>query len=224
MRKHVIYKVGDGSKIFLWHDRWWDPGPLINCIPMEVISQAGLDPKSKIKEIINDGQWKWPAEWINSFHNLPNSVPSLNDGSKDMYMWETNDRKCYNYSTNRVWKEWSNQDSKVDWCDIVWFSNYTSKHSFLVWMAVQGRLTTQEWLMKWYPEKQLSCSLCGTCPDSLNHVFFDCHYSSKVWRNLKKQLKLASLTVKRTSQTEEVCKIWKVDFNVKEGDILMEKY
>ncbi|GJX69408.1 hypothetical protein Tco_0305135 [Tanacetum coccineum] len=126
----------------------------------------------------------------------------------------------------------------------------------------------------------MSCSLCGACPESLNHLFFDCHYFSKVWRSLKKQekfdfmpdnwdaimaamtqlrhnrsiksvlrriilaacvyfiwkernkrlftsdkkdsndltaeivnyvrLKLTSLTVKMTSQTEEVCKLWKV--------------
>ncbi|GJU90458.1 reverse transcriptase domain, reverse transcriptase zinc-binding domain protein [Tanacetum coccineum] len=159
-----------------------------------------------------------------------------------------------------------------------------------MWMAVQGRLTTQERLLKWYLEKQMSCSLCGACPDSLNHLFFDCHYSSKVWRRLKKlenfdympdkwdaimaamtqlrhnrsiksvlrriilaacvyfiwngrnkrlftsdkkdsltaeivnyvRLKLTSHTVKRTSQTEEVCKLWKVELDMKLDDILLE--
>ncbi|GKD36388.1 reverse transcriptase domain, reverse transcriptase zinc-binding domain protein [Tanacetum coccineum] len=51
-------------------------------------------------------------------------------------------------------------------------------------MAVQGRLSTQERIMKWYPEKQLKCSLCGMNPDSLNHLFFECNYSTKVWKEL----------------------------------------
>ncbi|GKD04196.1 hypothetical protein Tco_1179170 [Tanacetum coccineum] len=56
---------------------------------MEMITQAGLDPRSKIKDMIIDGQWNWPREWNNSLsHKLPNSVPSLNDGTKDMMYYE----------------------------------------------------------------------------------------------------------------------------------------
>ncbi|GJY23445.1 hypothetical protein Tco_0397103 [Tanacetum coccineum] len=36
------------------------------------------------------------------------------------------------------------------------------------------------------------------------------------------RLKLACLTIKRTNQTEEVCKAWKVDLNVRIGGTLME--
>ncbi|GKD63582.1 RNA-directed DNA polymerase, eukaryota, reverse transcriptase zinc-binding domain protein [Tanacetum coccineum] len=218
-------------------------------------------------------------------HNLPNFVPKLIEGSKYSYLWETNDGKCKNFSTNKAWMDWRDRERKVDWCDLVWFSNYTSKHSFIVWMAVQDRLITQKRIMKWYLEKKLKCSLCGMKPDSLNHLFFECNYSAKVWKELMKKsdhyampnrwddllitmtsmrhnksiksvlrrivfaacvyfiwnernkrlftndkknyneliaevvnhirLKLASLTVKRTCQTVEICKKWKVDLNVK---------
>ncbi|GJS95855.1 reverse transcriptase zinc-binding domain-containing protein [Tanacetum coccineum] len=138
--------------------------------------------------MINNGQWKWPYEWNSTYNlNLPNSVPSLSNGVKDMILWEANDGKCYNYSTNRVWKEWRDKDRKVVWSEIVWFFNCTPKHSFIMWMVVQGRLSTQERLMKWYPEKQLRCSLCGTCLDSLNHLFFECQYSNKIWSLMKKK-------------------------------------
>ncbi|GJX69407.1 RNA-directed DNA polymerase, eukaryota, reverse transcriptase zinc-binding domain protein [Tanacetum coccineum] len=103
MRNQVSCKVRDGTKIFLWHDRWWGPFPLINSILMEAICQVGLDPNSKIKDMISEGKWKWPSEWSNSFCNkLPITVPSLSDEAKDLFMWETNDGKCYNYSTRRA--------------------------------------------------------------------------------------------------------------------------
>ncbi|GJV54248.1 RNA-directed DNA polymerase, eukaryota, reverse transcriptase zinc-binding domain protein [Tanacetum coccineum] len=199
------------ASVFILPKYVWGPVPLINNIPMEAICQVGLDPNSKIKDMIS---------------------------------------------------------------------------------AVQGRLTTQKRLLKWYLKKEISCSLCGACPESLNHLFFDCHYSSKLWRSLKKQakfdfmpdnwdaimaamthlrhnrsiksvlrriilaacvyfiwnernkrlftsdkkdsndltaeivnyvrLKLTSLTVKRTSQTEKVCKLWKVVLDMKLNDILLE--
>nr|GEX02552.1 RNA-directed DNA polymerase, eukaryota, reverse transcriptase zinc-binding domain protein [Tanacetum cinerariifolium] len=47
MRKHIVYKVGEGSKIFLWHDKWWGPEPLSKFIPTNDIRQAGLDTELK---------------------------------------------------------------------------------------------------------------------------------------------------------------------------------
>ncbi|GJS23757.1 ribonuclease H-like domain, reverse transcriptase, RNA-dependent DNA polymerase [Tanacetum coccineum] len=37
-----------------------------------------------------------------------------------------------------------------------WFSNCTPKHSFIMWIAVQGRLATQDRHQKWYPGKQMN--------------------------------------------------------------------
>ncbi|GJV32918.1 RNA-directed DNA polymerase, eukaryota, reverse transcriptase zinc-binding domain protein [Tanacetum coccineum] len=149
------------------------------------IKQAGLELNVKLKDMIKDGLWKWPKEWNSTFrHNLPNFVPKLIEGSKDSYLWETNDGKCNNFSTNRAWKDWRDHERKVDWCDLVWFSNCTPKHSFIVWMAVRDKHTTQLRIMKWYPEKQLKCSLCGMQLDSLNHLFFECNYSNMVWKEM----------------------------------------
>ncbi|GJS16025.1 RNA-directed DNA polymerase, eukaryota, reverse transcriptase zinc-binding domain protein [Tanacetum coccineum] len=99
-------QVGDGSKIFLWHDKWWGHEPLIKSIPMETIRQAGLESNVKLKDMIKNGLWKWPMEWNSTFrYNLPNFVPKLIEGLKDSYLWETNDGKCNNFSTNRAWKD-----------------------------------------------------------------------------------------------------------------------
>ncbi|GJT94193.1 hypothetical protein Tco_1083038 [Tanacetum coccineum] len=80
--------------------RWWGPEPLIKTIPLEVIRQAGLEPSSKLKDMISNGEWKWPKEWNSTYNQcLPNTntVPSLINGVKDIVVWETNDGKCYNY-------------------------------------------------------------------------------------------------------------------------------
>ncbi|GJW01885.1 RNA-directed DNA polymerase, eukaryota, reverse transcriptase zinc-binding domain protein [Tanacetum coccineum] len=61
-----------------------------------------------------------------------------------------------------------------------------------VWMtndAILGRLTTQDKLLKWYPEKQVKCALCDLCPDSLDRLFFECNYSSTVWNCMKGRIK-----------------------------------
>ncbi|GJR30056.1 RNA-directed DNA polymerase, eukaryota, reverse transcriptase zinc-binding domain protein [Tanacetum coccineum] len=88
------------------------------------------------------------------------------------HLWNVASRK------ESLWVKWINK-VRLKWCSI-WEveTDVNSSH---------GRLSTQERLMKWYPEKQLRCSLCGTCPDSLNHLFFECQYSNKIWSLMKKK-------------------------------------
>ena len=77
----------------------------------------------------------------------------------------------------------------VPWSKVVWFSHCTPKHSFILWLAMLGRLATQDRLLKWYPGKQVQCPLCELCPDSHEHLFFECSYSALIWKDLKKRIK-----------------------------------
>ena len=45
-----------------------------------------------------------------------------------------------------------------------------AKHSFIVWLTILGRLSTQDRLLKWYPGKQAQCPLCELCTDSHSHM------------------------------------------------------
>ena len=188
IHKHVTCQVGNGESIFLWHDKWWGPESLSEVIPMEYIEQAGLSHNMKVKDMISNGQWCWPDNWYSEFPILSTiHVPTLCATSEDKYMWYSNNGKSDKYSTKKVWEDLRQGGSQVDWYDIVWFSNCTPKHSFIMWMAIQGRLSTQERLHQWYPEKIMACPLCEKCLDSLNHLFFECHYSGKLWRTLKEK-------------------------------------
>ncbi|GKD49864.1 reverse transcriptase zinc-binding domain-containing protein [Tanacetum coccineum] len=143
--------------------------------------------------MIRGDQWRCLVELQNM--SVLNSIPDpkLSNGVKDKFPWYTNDGKSVNYSTNKAWRDWRNTSDKVSWHDFVWFSNCTPKHSFIMWMAVQGRLTTQDRLLKWYPNKQVKFLFCGICHDSLNHLFFKCTYANEVWCNLKRLSNLNSM-------------------------------
>lgn len=49
----------------------------------------------------------------------------------------------------------------------------------MLWLAIHGRLSTQERLAKRYPGKQMNCPLCRKEMDSNDHLFFNCEYSKK---------------------------------------------
>ena len=68
---------------------------------------------------------------------------------------------------------------------MVWFSQSTTKHSFILWLAVQGKLLTQDRMMSWHQGEDLKCSLWSNINDSHQHLFFECEFSKQVWKEVK---------------------------------------
>ncbi|GJY50707.1 reverse transcriptase zinc-binding domain-containing protein [Tanacetum coccineum] len=115
---------------------------------------------------IHNGQWRWPDEWINQFPMLQ----SIGQGQ---------------------WEDLRDQGNKVDWYEVVWFSNFIPRHAFILWLLVNERLPTQDRLSKWYPNKEMKCALCSTMQDSHQHLFFKCQYSSLVWEKAVTKVKIS---------------------------------
>lgn len=71
---------------------------------------------------------------------------------------------------------------------IVWFSQNIPRYSFILWVAINGKLKTQD-KMVWLKNVNLYCPLCNEVQDSHQHLFFDCKFSSKIWNFFKGLMK-----------------------------------
>jgi hypothetical protein len=69
----------------------------------------------------------------------------------------------------------------VEWHDIVWFKNVVPRHSFLLWMAIQQKLTTQDRLHRFGIHGPNRCPLCLRNNEDHNHLFFECAYTKAIW-------------------------------------------
>ena len=74
---------------------------------------------------------------------------------------------------------------KVIWFKHVWFSQCIPRHSFILWMAVKGRLKTQDRISRWLNIQDMSCPFCNRCKDSHSHLFFSCNFARRLWERLK---------------------------------------
>ncbi|GKB66469.1 RNA-directed DNA polymerase, eukaryota, reverse transcriptase zinc-binding domain protein [Tanacetum coccineum] len=83
----------------------------------------------------------------------------LSNDLKDEIEWITSDGKRVKFFVNRSWKDWKTSDTTVPWSDIVWFSHYTPKHSFILRLAILGRMATQDRIMIWHNGNPLTCPL-----------------------------------------------------------------
>ncbi|GJW13056.1 RNA-directed DNA polymerase, eukaryota, reverse transcriptase zinc-binding domain protein [Tanacetum coccineum] len=169
-REHIWWKIGNEKSVNVWHDRWCLVSPPSDFIETRDVYDARLSNKCTVSEVIHEGRFLWPDEWSNKFEELRQiQTPRLNDGIEDTAVW------IYN-------------DTKVDWFSMVWFAQSIPRHAFVIWLAIQNRLMTQDKLLIWRPNDDLKCVLCSKCPDSHNHFFFTCEFSKGIWNELLQML------------------------------------
>ena len=86
----------------------------------------------------------------------------------------------HRFSVKVAWEHLRRHRQMVEWHDIVWFKNVVPRHSFLLWMAVQQKLTTQDRLYQFGIHGPNRCSLCLRNNEDHNHLFFECAYTKAI--------------------------------------------
>lgn len=187
MRKHVVYKLGNGKSVSAWYDKWSIEGPLCDFISTREIYNARFMNSCTVDKLIQNGNWSWPVKWHIKFPNLNNiQVPTLQNDTMDSAEWVTNSGQRKKFATKVVWKDLCCNGNKVSWHKLVWFAQNIPKHSFVLWMAIHERLMTQDRIAEWFPNNDMKCVFCKQCNDSHQHLFFSCPYTNKVWSELQK--------------------------------------
>ncbi|GJX76581.1 RNA-directed DNA polymerase, eukaryota, reverse transcriptase zinc-binding domain protein [Tanacetum coccineum] len=190
IKSHVKYKVGNGSKVFKWYDNWSNLGPLEKIIPKKVRNEARMKDNDCVVDLIHNGEWNWPKFWFDQFPVLKSPhVPNLSH-QKDSVIWVDENNKETGFSVGIAWKSLRDKWPTVNWSRVVWFSQCVPKHAFILWLAIQGKLLTQDKMLNWQNGLDLKCSLCKVCCDSHSHLFFDCAFSKSVWEKVKSKGRL----------------------------------
>ncbi|GJV32892.1 RNA-directed DNA polymerase, eukaryota, reverse transcriptase zinc-binding domain protein [Tanacetum coccineum] len=131
----------------------------------------------------------WFKKFPFIFH-LPH--PLLFHERNDKVLWRSNDGKVGNFSAKAVWSDIIPVKPVVPWDKIVWFSQNIPRHSFILWLAINKKLKTQDKMVVWLRLDSLKCSLCNEVHDDHNHLSFGCRFSSSVWNFFKGLMKFKS--------------------------------
>ncbi|GJV51962.1 integrase, catalytic region, zinc finger, CCHC-type containing protein [Tanacetum coccineum] len=84
IREFIWHKVGNGSNVLAWFDKWVVGCPLADTVSVCDMYKAGFDLKTKLSEVIIDNVWRWPTDWSLKYPNiilLP--VPMLQPNDRD---------------------------------------------------------------------------------------------------------------------------------------------
>ncbi|GKC02771.1 reverse transcriptase zinc-binding domain-containing protein [Tanacetum coccineum] len=158
--------------------RAFDDSRLQAAVDIPILNDTGLLNSNTVADLIEENQWKWPDSWYDLFPDITTiNVP---------YLINDKDDEC----------KWRSSDGNEDIFSI-------KKHAFVLWLAVMGRLSTQDRLMRWNNQLMM-CPLCMRCNDSHSHLFFNREYSNKIWKRLLIKLKLRSKATDWNSIIKEI--------------------
>ncbi|GJR86569.1 RNA-directed DNA polymerase, eukaryota, reverse transcriptase zinc-binding domain protein [Tanacetum coccineum] len=151
IKDYVVYKIGDGNRTSFWFDNWSEIGPLFDHITYMDLYDERLTSCLKVSDMIGEGEWKWPSEWHHKF-------PMITSLDVPAINTDIEDK-------------------------IVWKSNSGMLTEFSVSIANHdlNRLTTQDKLHKWGNHVVNGCSFCLKDAEDLQHLFFQCPFSTDVW-------------------------------------------
>nr|GEV72919.1 retrovirus-related Pol polyprotein from transposon TNT 1-94 [Tanacetum cinerariifolium] len=142
---HVLYKTSNEENIHMWYDNWSGLGPLINFITHRDLYNARLNKDSCVADMISNGAWKIASEWVGNLSFLSTTeVPDIKNGEKEKVTWLDKNGMSYNFTMKNVYDDMREHIEEVKWGKLVWLSQCITKHSFILWMAVQRRLLTHD--------------------------------------------------------------------------------
>ena len=108
---------------------------------------------------------------------------------EDVGLWKVNDEKYKNrFSTKTTWELLRTRGANCNWSNGVWFKYATPRFAFLTWLSMHNRLATGDRMLKWGGTVNSACSLCDDPLETRNHLFFECRFSTVVWKNLAKEV------------------------------------
>ncbi|GJX74058.1 reverse transcriptase zinc-binding domain-containing protein [Tanacetum coccineum] len=125
-----------------------------------------------------NGVCQWPAQWVKKYQQLSLQNSIILDKNKcDKLVWRSKKGKECNFTVRQAYEDLRSHSEDVQWGNLVWFSQNIPKNAFILWMAIQNKLSTQDKIKSWGSLDIMMCPLCKQDMDSHRHLFFKCGYA-----------------------------------------------
>lgn len=140
-KQFLKFKIGDGSKVFLWLDSWHPDGCLLDVYGFRVVYdassnlmlKAGSNLDAKVSSIVRDGEWFWMGARSDKLVAIQSRLHEVSLGGHDMAVWKS--KKVLVYSCSETWEFLREKMPTVSWWKSVWFSKAIPRHSFILWLV-----------------------------------------------------------------------------------------
>ena len=207
MHNRISHIVGTGEDTFVWWDNWHPLGPLAKRFGNRIIYDSGMGKNAKVKELIENGEWKWPVANSHDMMEVKNTPLSKPRIGADRVVWNP----CGNgsFSISSAWNEFRKKNNLVCWAHLIWHKKHIPRHAIILWLALRKRLPTRDKLQRYGLCSNITCVLCDVSDENIDHLFFQCDYSRFIWDNILNQSNLSYRGQPWEEYVEEISREWK---------------
>ncbi|KAL0292691.1 UNVERIFIED_CONTAM: Retrovirus-related Pol polyprotein from type-2 retrotransposable element R2DM [Sesamum radiatum] len=153
LRDGLDYRVGDGCQFKLWGDIWHPRGPLLHSFPRGP-RITGLPADAMLQEVIQQGQWSWPALTEFDIQEIVSELPPIYPNQTDEIKWKHNTGMC---TTAALYSLLQPTSLRVGWHHLLSGKFKIPRHGFVLWLAILERLSTMDRI--WAYQANGSCAL-----------------------------------------------------------------
>lgn len=172
----LCYRVREGSSVPIKEDQWILDLPNFR-LPEDMEVSDNIQ---RVRELMQDDLKSWNTELIQiespqHISNLILSIPIM-DGEQESFVWCPSSSGCFlvrsSYRANN--KEHFSGASRLDrsiWA-LLWKSKLDEKLKILVRKLLSGILPTKGRIQSFIPIPDLSCFLCNSSVENIDHLIF----------------------------------------------------
>lgn len=182
--------VGNGKSISYWYDHWNKLGPLIDRIGTSGPMLTGIPVKAVVADGLSSTGWSLPSARTRNtaLYDLRTSllsttIPAAN-GGPDHYWWFIEGSLTTSFSSKLTWEVLRPARAPLSWTKAVWYMGNIPKHAFTFWVAHLNRLPIRERTANWGMNNATLCCVCGSGPETRDHLFFHCSVSASIWNTV----------------------------------------
>lgn len=183
--------IQSGSETSFWFDDWNPLGKLINITGVRGCIDLGISIDATVEKAIQTYRpRRHRAEMLIQIEDeilllRTRGLTSLGD----VRLWKgVGDTFKNFFNTKATWLLIRSPTPHRDWHKGIWFASATPKFTFVTWIAVHNRLATGDRMVKWYPQADAICVFCNAMEETRDHLFFECTFSSAIWKGLTSKL------------------------------------
>ncbi|OVA15282.1 Ribonuclease H domain [Macleaya cordata] len=209
MVPHMGWIVRDGTSISLWGDIWCSDRPISSILDLD--SMGAFSHKSRVSEIISNGDWCIPEEVATVLSNL--GVISLDRplGDEDRRVWKPDIQGKFSvssaYELTRV------KSQKVPWQKWIWLQCIHPNLSARAWKLLHGCGATES---KAQARGIPLASRCHLCYKD-DHVLWLCPFANNLWDwihslfNFRRAHSFIDMMKRAQYESPNIKEIWVVD-------------
>ena len=181
MRPFIRHQVCNGTGTFLWHDFWNPLGMILPLFEEWIIYDSAIHRNARVADVMDGSRWNWPVTVSADLLVLKNSCADylLDINREDVISLTQSNTGVF--TANSAWNSIRPRRPLVHWHAAVWFSQSIKWHSFISWLVIQDRLSTQDKLMKWGLINSIECFFCHANVEDRNHLFFEFQVTSGIF-------------------------------------------